>query len=90
MDLGDEALGRGDFQGAATEYAAAAAGEPDNPEIRFWQALGLASIGRTDEALPILARAVTANPDLVELLRRLREVELADADVADHLLEELG
>jgi uncharacterized Ntn-hydrolase superfamily protein len=43
----------------------------DNPELAFWQALGLATSDRVDDARPLIARAVVADVGWADLLRRL-------------------
>jgi len=43
----------------------------DNPELRFWHALGLAAAGDVDKARPIVAGAVSGDPGWADLLRRL-------------------
>lgn len=86
MQAGDEALGVGDDAGAAAAYEAAATGAGENPEVLFWQAVTMASLGHMEQATAVLGHAVEANPDLEELLRRLPETELVDRAVAETLL----
>ena len=89
MSTGDEALARGDGTAAAAAYAAAATANPSNPEIGFWRAHGLATIGLFEEAAALMRVVVLANPDLVDLLRRLPAAGLIEPDVAVRLLDEL-
>lgn len=53
MNHGDELMADGDVEGALAAYAAAAGLQPENLEIRYWQAVTAAGAGRLDEALPI-------------------------------------
>ncbi len=85
MEQGDHALGSGDIEKAALEYAAAAEGSA-NPEVLFWQAFGLAEMGRETQAVSVLRQASEANPDLVELLQRLPEAGLIGAGLVERLL----
>jgi len=85
MEAGDEALAAGDSTAAASAYETAAEGAGDNPEVLFWQAVTMASLGQTKPARAVLARAVGANPDLAELLERLPETGLIDPAVAEAL-----
>ena len=89
MSAGDEALARGDGTAAAAAYAAAATANPSNPEIGFWRAHGLATVGLLEEAAALMRVVVLANPDLVDLLRRLPAAGLIEPDVAVRLLDEL-
>ena len=90
MGAGDEALGGGDREQAARHYAAAAAEAEGNPEVLFWQALGLATMGQVAEAAAGLAAAAALNPDLLELLRRLPSAGLADEETVTDLIREIG
>jgi uncharacterized Ntn-hydrolase superfamily protein len=85
MEAGDEALGAGDGEGAAAEYAAAAALAGANPEVRFWQAATMAETGRVEEAREIYAGVLADRPDLGILLERLPATGLMSAEVAEAL-----
>jgi uncharacterized Ntn-hydrolase superfamily protein len=74
MNAGDEAVTRGDVDGALREYAAAEAMVPDeqtNGEMVFWHAVMLVNAGRIEESLPLFARAYAQDPNWRELVRRL-------------------
>lgn len=86
MDAGDRALAVGDEAGAANAYEGAAAKAADNAEVLFWQAIALASTGRDAEALGAFGQAVSRNPDLVELLRRLESTGFVDGIAVRALL----
>ena len=58
-----------------------------NPEMTYWTALALASMGKLDEARRLFARAVAVSPHWAELLRRLPVTGQIPQDVADKLLE---
>lgn len=88
MNIGDEALGRGDILASNDAYAAAAA-RSDNPEILFWHAVGLARAGEADRGVEVLRRAVAENPDLAVLLARLPRSGLFPAELADRLIGSL-
>lgn len=61
-----------------------------NPEMTYWTALALASMGKMDEARRLFARAVAVSPHWAELLRRLPVTGQIPQEVADRLLEGSG
>jgi len=74
MNRGDEASAVGKMDDALAEYGGAAAMVPDNDEFVFWTAVTLVSNGRTDDALPLFAKAFRMNPSWMILLPRLPAV----------------
>jgi uncharacterized Ntn-hydrolase superfamily protein len=88
MDDGDERLAAGDTTGALAEYSAAAALDPDNAEIRFWQAVTLAQSGHLAEALPIFHHVFTREPRWREVTRRLPAAGQLDAVLVPQILGE--
>ena len=89
MNEGDEALAAGDLAGAGRAYSAAARSSK-NPEILFWQGLGLVESGESAAGMRSLRSAVEGNPDLGELLRRLPAAGLIDPTTAAELQAALG
>jgi uncharacterized Ntn-hydrolase superfamily protein len=71
MNRGDEALEQNDADTALKEYGAAEAMFPDNLEMKFWHAVSLASLGRVDESLPLFKVVFAADPNWLELAKRL-------------------
>jgi len=74
MNAGDDAVTRGDIDGALREYSTASAMVPDsatNGEMVFWHAVALVNAGRVDESLPLFHRAFGVDPNWRELVRRL-------------------
>ena len=59
-----------------------------NPEMTYWAALALASMGKVDEARRLFARATAVSPNWAELLRRLPATGQIPQEVADKLLED--
>jgi hypothetical protein len=53
---------------------------PDDPQLVFWSGLMLAGLGRFDEARPLFARAIAANPRYATFLRRLPAAGLFPGD----------
>lgn len=82
MDLGDQAMTRGDMAAALAHYAAAERMAPDNHEMVFWHAVTLAANGRVDEALPLFAKAYGMWPKWRELVARLPKSGLLPDDPA--------
>jgi uncharacterized Ntn-hydrolase superfamily protein len=74
MNAGDEAVALGKMDVALGKYGAAAAMVPENDEFVFWTAVTLTAKGRTDEALPMFAKAFRMNPSWMLLVPRLPAV----------------
>jgi uncharacterized Ntn-hydrolase superfamily protein len=68
---GDLYLEESKVDSALIEYDIAAEYYPENPELPFWTATSLASVGRLDEALPIFKEVFERAPDLRDLVPRL-------------------
>ncbi len=83
----EDAMMAGDLSGAASMHARALELAPNDVQLAFWNGLTLAGMGRFDEARPLIARAVAANPRYAEFLRRLPRADLFPAD--DRLLDAL-
>jgi uncharacterized Ntn-hydrolase superfamily protein len=80
---GDNFVTAGQIDSAIAAYGRAAEILPDdatNGELVYWQAVTLADIGRVDEAIPLLRRAITRDDSWIELLWRLPGVGLLRAD----------
>jgi uncharacterized Ntn-hydrolase superfamily protein len=86
-DRGDQLAAEGNAAEALREYAAAHAGEPDNPELAFWHGAALAAGGSEDEATPILRKVFEAQPGYADLLERLPAAGLFPDD--GHLIARL-
>ena len=53
------------------EYGRAAELLPDNLEVQYWAAVTLATSGNLEQALPMFRSIFAADPNWVELTRRL-------------------
>jgi tetratricopeptide (TPR) repeat protein len=82
MNAGDEALEAKDFERAMREYGRAMELNPDNPEMAYWLAVGLANVGRVEESLPHFRRAFAAGERWRTLTPRLPEAGLLPKDDA--------
>ncbi len=71
MNAGDLAVEHNDLELAMAEYGKAAELLPDNVEVQYWAAVTLATSGKLDQALPIFRTVFAADPNWVELTRRL-------------------
>jgi uncharacterized Ntn-hydrolase superfamily protein len=71
MNAGDLAVEHGDLDLAMAEYGAAAELLPGNLEVEYWAAVTLATNGGLDQALPTFEKIFAADPNWVELTRRL-------------------
>jgi uncharacterized Ntn-hydrolase superfamily protein len=74
MGAGDECVTVKDWACAEREYGTAQKLVPDNAEMAFWHAVGLAVNGRVADARPLFAKAFAADPRWRELVRRLPRV----------------
>jgi len=82
MNQGDQALERDNIDGALAQYGAAEALAPYNVEMRFWHAVALVNAGRAEAALPVFAGVFRDDAGWRELVPRLVEVQLLDAEPA--------
>jgi uncharacterized Ntn-hydrolase superfamily protein len=71
MNAGDVAVEHGDLELAMTEYGAAAELLPESLEVQYWAAVTLATSGEVEQALPTFREVFAADPNWVELTRRL-------------------
>jgi uncharacterized Ntn-hydrolase superfamily protein len=71
MNAGDLAVEKGDLDLAKAEYTAATALLPGSLEVQYWAAVTLATAGKLDEALPVFRKVFAADPNWIELTRRL-------------------
>jgi uncharacterized Ntn-hydrolase superfamily protein len=71
MNAGDVAVEHDDLALAMTEYGAAADLLPGNLEVQYWAAVTLATGGDIEEALPMFRTVFAADPNWIELTRRL-------------------
>jgi uncharacterized Ntn-hydrolase superfamily protein len=67
----DRAFSRGEIAQGNFEYEAAERLIGDNPEMRYWHAIALASVGQLDAAAPILRELFARDPNWRTLTTRL-------------------
>jgi uncharacterized Ntn-hydrolase superfamily protein len=77
MQLGNDAAGRGDLDGTEREFAEAERLIGGNPEMRYWHAVALLGLGRTDDGLAILREVGRRDRNWIELTLRLPGLLLA-------------
>jgi uncharacterized Ntn-hydrolase superfamily protein len=80
MNQGDHALESGDIDAALAEYGQAEALQPDNLEMKFWHAVSLVNAGRVDAAVPVFAGIFRNDEHWRELVPRLVQAGLLNAD----------
>ena len=88
MNAGDLAVEHDDLELAMAEYGRAAELLPDNVEVQYWAAVTLATSGKLDEALPIFRTVFAADPNWVELTRRLLKPGIIPDNPEGHALME--
>ena len=71
MRLGNEAAQRGDLEATEREFTAAERLIGDNPEMRYWHAIALLSLGKIDDGLAILREVGQRDRNWIELTLRL-------------------
>ena len=59
-----------------------------NPEMTYWAAIALTSMGRLEDGRRLLARANKVSPNWTELLRRLPAAGNASQEIVDQLLSD--
>jgi uncharacterized Ntn-hydrolase superfamily protein len=74
MNRGDELLTENKIQEALAEYTTAMELYSDNPEMIFWPAVTMASVGKVKESLPLFKKVFALDPNWAILLPRLPEV----------------
>jgi uncharacterized Ntn-hydrolase superfamily protein len=87
MNRGDELMTQNDVKGALAEYATAAGMYPEMIEIRYWQAITMATAGKLEEALPIFREVFAKEPRWRVLTPRLVDAGLLPNNPA--LLEKI-
>lgn len=71
MNAGDVAVEHGDLELAMAEYGRAAELLPGNLEVQYWAAVTLATSGQLEKAGPTFREIFAADPNWIELTRRL-------------------
>jgi uncharacterized Ntn-hydrolase superfamily protein len=86
---GDVMMEKGDVKRALEEYKRSAELSPENPELRFWQAVTMLNHGEVREGRALLKSVFRANKDMKTLLKSLPSVGLlkVDKDTLRTLLE---
>ena len=86
MRLADGASRRGDLDATEREFTAAERLIGDNPEMRYWHAISLLSLGKIDDGLAILREVGRRDRNWIELTLRLPDfISRADASLKDRV-----
>lgn len=86
MRLANEAAQRRDLDTTEREFTAAERLIGDNPEMRYWHAMSLLSLGKIDDGLAILNEVGRRDRNWIELTLRLPDFRLrADASLKDRV-----
>lgn len=89
MNAGDAAVEKGDVAGAKQHYGAAAAAAPGLAEVRYWQAVGLASAGDVATALPIFTQLFAEDGRWIEVTRRIQPAVVPATPAGDALIQQI-
>jgi uncharacterized Ntn-hydrolase superfamily protein len=76
MNAGDVAVEHGDLELAMAEYGRAAELLPGNLEVQYWAAVTLATSNQLEQALPMFREVFAADPNWVELTKRLHKPDI--------------
>jgi uncharacterized Ntn-hydrolase superfamily protein len=76
MQRARNAISQGDFEMHNSEFETASRLIGDNPEMRFWHAIGLLAAGNTDQGIAILREVASRDPNWITLALRLPAVIL--------------
>jgi uncharacterized Ntn-hydrolase superfamily protein len=79
-DSGDALMEKGDVRRAQERYRRSAELYPENPELRFWEAVTMLNHGEIKEGSAVMKSVFRKNMDLKTLLKRLPEVGLLNVD----------
>jgi uncharacterized Ntn-hydrolase superfamily protein len=86
MRLANEAAQRSDLEATEREFTAAERLIGDNPEMRYWHAISLLSLGKIDDGLAILREVGQRDRNWIELTLRLPDfISRADAALKDRV-----
>ncbi len=86
MRLGNEAAQRSDLETTEREFTAAERLIGDNPEMRYWHAMALLSLGKIDDGLAILREIGRRDRNWIELTLRLPSLLLlGDSTLKDRI-----
>jgi len=88
MNAGDVAVEHNDLELAMAEYGEAAELLPDNLEVQYWAAVTLATSGKLEQALPMFRAVFAADPNWIELTKRLLKPGIVPDTPEGHALVE--
>jgi len=88
MTAGDVAVEHNDLERAMIEYGEAVKLLPDNVEVQYWAAVTLATNGKFEQALPMFRSVFAADPNWVELTKRLHKPGIIPDTAEGHALVE--
>lgn len=80
--MAGRAFARGDFESAFREYDEALALAPDDIEMVYWYAIGLANAGRIEESLPLFRKVFARDRNWATLTERLPRAGMIPNDPA--------
>ncbi len=83
MNRGDLAIEHNDMKTALKEYSAAEKMFPDNQEMKYWKAVGLANNKQLNLALPIFKQLFELNDNWRELTKRLPKSDMLELSEAE-------
>ncbi|MCW8984785.1 MAG: DUF1028 domain-containing protein [Thermoanaerobaculales bacterium] len=88
MNAGDVAVEHQDLELAMAEYGKAAELLPGSVEVQYWAAVTLATNGKLEQALPMFRSVFAADPNWIELTKRLHKPGIIPDTPEGHALVE--
>ena len=86
MRLANEAAQRGDLDAVEREFSDAERLAGDNPEMRYWHAIALLRLGKSEEGLAMLAEVAARDRNWIELTLRLPAMMLlTDSSITERI-----
>jgi uncharacterized Ntn-hydrolase superfamily protein len=90
MRRAQSAVERGDFATLNLEFETAARLIGDNPEVRFWHAIGLLAVGKTEQGIAKLREVAARDRNWITLALRLPAVILPANQVVNEQIRKLA
>jgi uncharacterized Ntn-hydrolase superfamily protein len=79
------AFERGDLEAMEREYADAERLIGENPEMRYWHAIALLTLGKSDDGIAMLAEIAARDRNWIELTLRLPSMKWLDQSITERI-----
>ena len=79
------AFERGDLETIEREYVPAERLAGENPEMRYWHAIALLTLGKSDDGIAILSEIAALDRNWIELTLRLPSMKWLDPSITERI-----